>query len=169
MRVLLLSPEEPPPGLLHALVALDIAPVVICHGHEGATNGELEYIRVASRGDAESPADLRWSRKALRAAVRDAAPALLHLVGDPWTPTAEAGAAAAKKLGLRYVIVGTSSHGGPKGLTAKWQADRVRDGAAGLAGIARPALERLASGNTAKPTAVIPLAGLPVRLTAERG
>ncbi len=169
MRILLLSPDEPPPGLLHALVALDIVPVVIRHGRDGATDGAIEYLRVATRGDAASPADLRWSRKALRAAVRDAAPVLLHLVGDPWTPTAEAGAAAAKKIGLPYVLVGTSSHGGPKGLTAKWQADRVRDGAAGLAGIARPALERLANGKATKPTAVIPLAGLPVPPAAERG
>lgn len=169
MRVLILSPEEPPQGLLHALVALDIAPVVVRHGGESATDGAIQYIRVATRGDAASPADLRWSRKALRGAVRDAAPALLHLVGDPWTPTAEAGAAAAKKLGLPYVLVGTSSHGGPKGLTAKWQADRVRDGAAALAGIARPALERLVAVNSTNPTAVIPLAGIPVPLSAERG
>ena len=92
--------------------------------------------------------------------MRDVTPALLHLVGDPWTPTAEAGAAAARKAGLPYVLVGTSSHGGPKGLTAKWQADRVREGAAALVGVARPALEHLVSPGSTKPAAAIPLSGV---------
>lgn len=168
MRILMLSPDEPTHGLLHALASLGVVPLVVRHSGDSATDGMIEYIRVATRGDATSPADLRWSRKALRAAIRDVTPALLHLVGDPWTPTAEAGAAAARKAGLPYVLVGTSNHGGPKGLTAKWQADRVREGAAALAAVARPALERLTSLSPAKPAAVIPLRGVPAPDMAPR-
>jgi glycosyltransferase involved in cell wall biosynthesis len=100
--------------------------------------------------------DLRWSRKALRTLVRDLRPDLLHIVGDPWTPTAEAGAAAARDLKVRYVLVGMASVGGPKGITAKWQARRVRDGAAGLAGTVAPALAHLSVEAPDGPRAVLP-------------
>ena len=86
MRILILSPDEPTPGLLHALASLDVVPLVVRHGGDSATDGTIQYLRVATRGDATSPADLRWSRKALRAAVRDLAPALLHLVGIAMRP-----------------------------------------------------------------------------------
>lgn len=57
---------------------------------------------------------------------------------------------------------GTATFGGPRGIVARWQADRVRDGAAGLAGISRPALERLVGSGTSKPTAVLASAGVPL-------
>jgi glycosyltransferase involved in cell wall biosynthesis len=88
--------------------------------------------------------NLRWSRKSLRTLVRDTGPDLLHIVGDPWTPTAEAGASAARDLKIPYVLVGTSSIGGPTSMTSRWQARRVRDGAAILAGTVRSAMEHLA-------------------------
>ena len=123
----------------------------------------MQYIRVASRGDGSNPADLRWSRRGLRAVVRDVRPQLLHVVGDPWTPTAEAGAAAARDLKIPYVLVGTSSVGGPRGLTSRWQSDRIRGGAAALAGTVRPALEHLLGGaSTPRPNAVLPVGGLAI-------
>lgn len=163
MRVLLLSPESPPRGVLRSLASLGIEPVVARPGGESETDGLIRFVRVTARGDGRDPMDLRWSRKALRAVVRDTGPALLHIVGDPWTPTAEAGAAAARDLRIPYVLVGTSSVGGPRGLTARWQARRVRDGAAALAGVVRPALDHLTDGIAGgRPTAVLPPGGLPI-------
>jgi glycosyltransferase involved in cell wall biosynthesis len=106
--------------------------------------------------------DYRWSRKALRELVRDLRPDLIHLVGDPWTPTAESGAAAARDLKIPYVLVGTSSLGGPRGLTARWQANRVRDGAAALAGITKPALDLLTLEAAPGPRAVLPQPGFEI-------
>ena len=160
VRVFLLAPEPPARDVLRALVSLGIAPVVARPTGDTIADGQIQYLRVAARGDARDPMDLRWSRKALRAAVRDTGPSLLHIVGDPWTPTAEAGAAAARDLKVPYVLVGTSSLGGPSGFTARWQARRVRDGAGGFAGIARPALDHLVGGSTPLPTMVIPPSGL---------
>jgi|CXWL01.1.fsa_nt_gi glycosyltransferase involved in cell wall biosynthesis len=160
VRVFLLAPEPPARDVLRALVALGIAPIVARPTGDTSADGQVQYLRVATRGDARDPMDLRWSRKALRSAVRDTGPALLHIVGDPWTPTAEAGAAAARDLKVPYVLVGTSSLGGPSGFTSRWQARRVRDGAGGLAGVARPALDHLIGGSTPLPTAVIPPSGL---------
>ena len=163
MRVLILSPTPPARGVLRSLTSLGVEPIVARANGEGETDGLVQYLRVSSRGDAEKPMDLRWSRRGLRAVVRDVRPQLLHVVGDPWTPTAEAGAAAARDLKIPYVLVGTSSLGGPRGVTARWQADRVRNGAAALAGTVRPALDHLLGGAaTPKPTAVLPAGGLAI-------
>ncbi|MEP6590120.1 MAG: glycosyltransferase family 4 protein [Gemmatimonadota bacterium] len=162
MRVLLLSPESPPRGVLRSLVTLGVEPVVPRASGETETDGQIQFVRIASRGDAHDPMDLRWSRKPLRTLVRDTGPALIHIVADPWTPTAEAGAAAARDLKLPYVLVGTSSVGGAKGITAGWQSRRIRDDAAALGGVVRSALDHLAEGATGKPTAVIPTGGLTI-------
>jgi glycosyltransferase involved in cell wall biosynthesis len=159
VRVFLLSPEPPPRGILRALVALGIEPVIARPTGEAETDGQIQYLRVSARGDARDPMDLRWSRKALRAALRDSGPALVHIVADPWTPTAEAGASAARDLKIPYVLVGTSALGGPTGITARWQARRVRDGAVAFGGITRPALEHLAGLSAAVPMAVLPSGG----------
>lgn len=163
MRVLILSAAPPSRDVLRALASNGIEPVVARADAEGGTDGLVQYVRVAARGDRSRPTDLRWSRRGLRAAVRDARPALVHIVADPWTPTAEAGAAAARDLRIPYVLVGSSLVGGPKGLTARWQSDRVTAGAAAVGGSVRPALDRLLGGaSTTKPTAVIPPGGLPI-------
>lgn len=160
---MILAPEPPPRGVLHALVALQVEPVVARAGGVTETDGLVRYERVAARGHAGDPLNLRWSRKALRTLVRDLRPDLLHLVGDPWTPTAEAGAAAARDLKIPYVLVGTSSIGTPKGMTARWQASRVRDGAAALAGITKPALDHLAREAAGSvPQAVLPQPGIDI-------
>lgn len=161
MRVLILSPTTPPRGVLRSLTTLGVEPIVARPGGEGETDGLIQYVRISTRGDRNNPMDLRWSRRALRAMVRDAGPQLIHIVADPWTPTAEAGAAAARDLKIPYVLVATSSHGGAKGITATWQGDRIRTDAAALAGSVRPALEHLLEGNaTPKPTAVLPPGGV---------
>lgn len=162
MRVFLLSPEPPSREVLRALVTIGVEPVVARASGITETDGQIRYLHLAARGQAHDPMDLRWSRKALRSALRDSRPALLHVLGDPWTPTAEAGASAARDLKIPYVLVGTSSLGGPTGITARWQSRRVRDGAAAFGGIVRSALDHLAEGSTACPTAVIPMSGLPI-------
>jgi glycosyltransferase involved in cell wall biosynthesis len=144
VRVLILAPEPPSRGILHSLVALGVAPIVARPGGDSETDGLVRFERVQARGDAADPVNLRWSRKSLRTLVRDTGPDLLHIVGDPWTPTAEAGASAARDLKIPYVLVGTSSIGGPTSMTSRWQARRVRDGAAILAGTVRSAMEHLA-------------------------
>ena len=146
--------------MLRSLASLGIEPVVARASGETETDGQIRLIRVAARGQPSDPMDLRWSRKALRTVVRDAGPAILHIVADPWTPTAEAGAAAARHLKLPYALVGTSSVGGPSGITARWQSTRIRDGAAAFGGTVRSALDHLVGGATDKPTAVIPSGGV---------
>lgn len=166
MRVLILSPTPPPRGVLRSLASLGVEPIVARANVEGETDGLVHYLRVSCRGDADKPMDLRWSRRGLRAVVRDVRPQLLHVVGDPWTPTAEAGAAAARDLKIPYVLVATSSVGGPRGLTSRWQSDRVRTGAAALAGSVRSALDHLlGDASTLKPTAVLPSGGLTIPAT----
>lgn len=162
MRILILAPESPPRGTLHALVAAGVEPVVARPGGETEIDGLVRYERVPARGDRSDAMDLRWSRKSLRTLVRDLRPDLIHVVGDPWTPTAESGAAAARHLKIPYVLIGTSSVGGPKGVTARWQANRVRDGAAALAGIAKSALDHLAREAKPGPRAVIPQPGFAI-------
>ncbi len=161
MRVLILAPEPPSRGILHSLVALGIAPIVARPGGDSETDGLVRFERVQSRGNASDPVNLRWSRKSLRTLVRDTRPDLLHIVGDPWTPTAEAGASAARDLKIPYVLVGTSSVGGPTSITSRWQARRVRDGAAVLAGTVRSAMEHLArDAADSIPRGVVPITGL---------
>jgi glycosyltransferase involved in cell wall biosynthesis len=162
VRVLILSPEPAPVGLLHSLVALGVEPIVARTRGETTAEGLVRFERVSTRGNADDPMDLRWSRKALRTLVRDLRPDLIHIVADPWTPTAEAGAAAARDLKIPYVLVGSASLGGPKAITAKWQARRVRDGAAGLAGTVAPALAHLAEGAGDGPRAVLPHLGFDI-------
>ncbi len=166
MRVLILSPTPPPRGVLRSLTSLGVEPIVARAGADGETDGLVQYLRVSSRGDPEKPMDLRWSRRGLRAVVRDVGPALLHVVGDPWTPTAEAGAAAARALKIPYVLVTTSSVGGPSGIASRWQSDKVSAGAAGLAGTVRSALDhQLGGASTPRPTAVVPPGGLSIPAT----
>ncbi len=163
MRVFLLGPQPPPRGVLVALPPLGFEPVVARPGGETTSDGLVQYLRVAARGDPRDPMDLRWSRRRLRAAVRDVGPALLHIVGDPGTPTALAGAAAGRDLKVPYVLVATSSIGAAHGLTARWQADRAREGAAALAGTVHSALDHLLLGaRDARPVAVLPTGGLDI-------
>jgi len=163
VRILILATAEPPRGVLRSLANLGIEPVVARPGGETESDGLIQFVRVSSRGDPKKPQDLRWSRRGLRALVRDVGPKLLHIVGDPWTPTAEVGAAAARDLKIPYVLVAVSSRGGPRAMASRWQSDRVRDGAAALAGVVRPALDHLQEGASASvPTAVVPPGGLPI-------
>lgn len=159
MRVLILAPTPPTHGVLHALVSHGVEPVVAHTRGSSSVEGLVRHEHVSGRGDPTDPMDLRFSRKALRTAVRDLRPDLLHIVADPWTPTAEGGAAAARHVGVPYVVVGTSSVGGARGLAARWQANRIRDEAAGLAGITRPALDLLSREAPAGPRAVLPHVG----------
>ncbi len=168
MRVFLLGPQPPPRGVLVALPPLGYEPVVARPRGETTSDGLVQYLRIAARGDPRDPMDLRWSRRRLRAAVRDVGPALLHISGDPWTPTALAGAAAGRDLKVPYVVVGTSSVGGAQGFTARWQADRARDGAAALAGTVHSALDHLLAGaRDARPVAVLPSGGLDIPVVWE--
>lgn len=165
MRVLLLAPEPPSRGILRSLASLGVETVVPRATGETETEGAIQLVRVAARGEPGDPVHLRWSRKALRTVVRDASPALIHIVADPWTPTAEAGAAAARDLKIPYLLVGTSSIGGPNGITAKWQSRRIRDGASALGGIVRSALDHLTAGASEKPSAVVSPGGIPIPTT----
>ncbi len=168
MKIFILAPEPTPSGVLHALTSLGIEPTVAVVRTESSDDGGVRYRHVTARGQPSDPMDLRWSRKALRAALRDDQPSLLHIVGDPWTPAAEAGAAAARDLKLPYVLVGTSSVGGPGGITARWQSKRVREGAVALAGITRPALDHLTGGSSDRPVGVVPLGGFAIPVRARR-
>ncbi len=162
MRTLLLSAEPIPPGVLHSLAALGVTPVVAVADGESGEHGAVRYERLAARGRQGDPIHLRWSRRALRTLVRDLRPDLLHVAGDPWTPTAECGAAAARHAKLPYVLVGSASVGGPRGITARWQARRVRDGAAGLAAVSRPALALLNGGEHRVPETILPHLGFDI-------
>lgn len=163
VRILILAPTPPSRGVLRSLVALDVEPIVARPHGDSETDGMIRLERVKARGEPADPMDLRWSRKALRTLVRDVRPDLIHVVGDPWTPTAEAGASAARDLKVPFVLVGTSSVGGPTGMTSRWQARRVRDSAAALGGIVRSALDHLAEGASLDtPRAVVPADGLPI-------
>jgi glycosyltransferase involved in cell wall biosynthesis len=161
VRVLILAPEPPTRGILHSLVALGIEPIVARPSGDSEIDGLVRFERVQARGDASDLMNLRWSRKSLRTLVRDTRPDLLHIVGDPWTPTAEAGAAAARDLKLPYALIGTSSIGGPSSITSRWQARRVRDGAAVLGGTVRSAMDHLArEAPDTTPRGVVPATGL---------
>lgn len=162
MRVLILSPEPPARGILQSLPPHGVEVIVARAKGDAETLGLVRYERLAARGDPHDAMDFRWSRKALRELVRDTRPDLMHLIGDPWTPTAEAGASAARDLKVPYVVVGTSSLGGARGLTARWQANRVRDGAAGLGGVTKPALDLLTTDAPSRPRAVLPHLGFEV-------
>ncbi len=168
MKIFILAPDPPPPGVLHALTTLGVEPTVAMVRTDSTRDGGVQYRHVTARGQAGDPTDLRWSRKALRTAIRESEPAMLHIVGDPWTPTAEAGAAAARDLKLPYVLVGTSCIGGPGGMTARWQSRRVREGAAALGGITRPALAHLVGGSTDRPVGVVPPGGFVIPATMRR-
>ncbi len=159
MKIFILAPDPLPPGVLRALITLGVEPPVAMVRTESMSEGGVHYRHVTARGQTSDPMDLRWGRKALRGAIRESEPALLHIVADPWTPTAEAGASAARDLKLPYVLVGTSSVGGPGGMTARWQSKRVREGAAAFGGITRPALDHLVGGVIDRPVGVVPPGG----------
>lgn len=165
MRILILSPDLPSHGVVQSLAAQGVEPVVALASGESRTHGVIRYERIASRGDHGDPLHLRWSKKALRTFVRDLRPDLIHVVGDPWIPTAESGAAVARHLKIPYVVVGQSSVGGPNGLTARWQSKRVRDGAAGLGGVSRVALQHLVGDAPSVPTVVLPNPGFEIPLS----
>ncbi len=162
MHVLILAPEPPSRGVLQSVTSHGIIPIVVRPREPAGPDGMVIHERVAARGDPHDPLSFRWSRRALRTVLRDKRPELLHLIGDPWTPTAETGAAAARDLKIPSVLVGTSALGGAKGITARWQANRVRDGAAALAGISKPALDHLCEGAGPVPRAVLPQPGFAI-------
>lgn len=161
MRTLLLAAQPIPSGVIAALDTLGADVGVVRSATD--PDGTPSPLRVPTRGDPTHPRDLRWSRRALRTAVRDYRPDLLHIIADPWTPTAMAGAAAAKALSLPFALTATSVEGEARSITARWQADRVLSGAAGLAGISRPALDRLGNAvDDARPRAVLPAGGFAI-------
>lgn len=167
MRVLILAPTPPARGVLHALVPHGIVPIVAHSRGASTVEGLVVHEHIAGRGDPADPMDLRFSRKALRTAVRDLRPDLIHVIADPWTPAAEGGAAAARHAKIPYTLVGVSLVGGARGLTGRWQANRIRDEAAGLAGVTRPALDHLTREAAAGPRAVLPQVAFPIPQTLE--
>ena len=56
--------------------------------------------------------------------------------------------------------MGASCVGGPRGITARWQARRVRDGAAAFGGLSRCALNHLTEGAPTRPTGITPPGGV---------
>lgn len=162
MRILILSPDLPSHGVVQSLAAQGVEPVIAIASGESRTHGVIRYERVAARGEHGDPLHLRWSRRGLRTLVRDLRPDLIHVVGDPWIPTAECGASAARQLQIPFVLVGQSSVGGPSGLAAKWQSKRVRDSAVGLGAVSRMALRHLAGDAPSVPTVVLPYLGFDI-------
>jgi glycosyltransferase involved in cell wall biosynthesis len=165
VRVLLLSTHPPVRGVLQAIASHGIEALAISDVRPDSGEPSTSAVYVSARGARDNPVDLRWSRRGLRAAMRDVRPDVLHITGDPWTPTAEAGAAAARALRIPYVLVGMSSRGEPHSLTGRWQAERIRRDAAALGGISRPALDHLlrsAMADDARPRAVLPAGGVAI-------
>ncbi len=161
----MLSTRPPVPGVLRAIASHGVDALVVRAERPATDAPGTSEIFVSARGARDNPVDLRWSRRGLRTAMRDVRPDLLHITGDPWTPTAEAGAAAARALAIPYVLVGPSSRGEPQSFTGRWQADRIRREAAALGGVSRPALDHLlraVSADDRRPRAVLPSGGLTI-------
>lgn len=126
------------------------------------TDGGVRLVPVAVSG-IDDETNAVWHAGTLRRLLRDVRPDLVHLEREPWTATAGAVIAAARKLHIPVVLQAASPIPPALGLVARWQRGRVLQLVDGVIGSSTPALALLRSGLRADcPTACIADSATPV-------
>ncbi|NOT08428.1 MAG: glycosyltransferase family 4 protein [Gemmatimonadales bacterium] len=91
-------------GKLRALAGLGAGLAVSTPGGVAGLDGSVRIIPVPATGSAADPGSLRWNGRAIRRALSDFHPNLLHIEEEPGTQGAATAAAAARKLGIPYTV-----------------------------------------------------------------
>lgn len=165
VRALIISPAYRDPasrGKLHALAGLGCAVTVAVPGGTSAVDGAVRVVAVPAGSMAVGPERQGWSRRALRALLRDLRPDLVHVEAEPHSRAAMAASAAARRLGIPLIAFSWESVAREYPWLARRRRRAVLGHAAGVIGG-----NRLAEGllRAAAPTArhaAIPPAGVSV-------
>lgn len=173
MRALVLSSlyaDSQNRGKLRALAGLGLEiGAAIPNGSVGLDAG-VRLLPIQASGDAEDPASLRWSSRALRKTLSDFRPALVQIEEEPGTQAADAAASACRKLGIPYVVFAWESLPHRRGLleSRRWKA--TVGGAAGLMGGNRLATSLMQEGSETAAVTSMPQGGLvPVEAAQREG
>lgn len=172
MRVLVvsrLSSSPPELGKLLSLAGLGAEPTVLVPDVPGSPDssrfsaeGGVRIIPVRAHGDLADPATLRWSRRAIRRAIREFRPELIQLEEECWHPAAAAAAHEARRA--RLPLVGFAREPWPARLPLRTtlRARKTLRGMAAVTATSRLAIPPLLSLRPDLRVVTVPQAGVSV-------
>jgi glycosyltransferase involved in cell wall biosynthesis len=129
-------------------------------------DGGVQIVPVAVGGQIEDPAEVRWSRRAVRRLLKEARPDIVQIEEEPWTRAAARGAADARKLRIPFVV--HTRHSPALTLGAKLRRRSVLGAARGLVAENPIVDAELAREFPDIPRAVIPQVGVTPPLSSVR-
>lgn len=171
MRVFVLSDQSDDTGRrerLRAIVGQGSDVVLATPGGTAGTDGATRLAPVAVRGDPSDPAGQSWHAATIRRLLADVRPDLVHIEAEPESDLAGTASSLATKLGIPYVLFSWQSVPKSLGFLTRRRAVRVLQGAAGVIGGNRLAMNLLrALAPQAVATSLLP-AGVTVGNPVER-
>ncbi len=123
-------------------------------------DGGVRTVPVPIRGRVTADGDPDWSGAALRRLLADFRPDVVQIEEEPWTRAAAAGAGAARRLRLPYVVLTRDSIPLKRGIGAGLRRSRVLGSAAGLIGVNELALRLAARHHAELPQRTLPQLGV---------
>lgn len=131
-------------------------------------DGRVRVVPVPVSGEPGDPAEVRWSRRALRRLLTDFRPDLVQVEEEPGTPAAAVAAAAAHALRIPAVLYVRESVEAPRPLAERFRRRRTLRRAAGLAGASKLALGLAGRHAAGVPGLVLPQFGVTAPLDVAR-
>ncbi|HEU4829194.1 MAG TPA: glycosyltransferase family 4 protein [Gemmatimonadales bacterium] len=138
----------------------------ILHRAQWEDDGGVQVVPVAVGGEIEDPAEVRWSRRALRRLLKEFRPDVIQIEEEPWTRAAARAAADARKL--RIPFVAHTRHAPVLPLGARLRRRSVLAASRGILA-ENPLVEaEVARDFPAVPHAVVPQVGVTLPLSSAR-
>jgi glycosyltransferase involved in cell wall biosynthesis len=147
-------------GKLRALAGQGVEVMAALPGGSAGLDSGVRLTPVSVSGDPEVPEMLKWDGAALRRAISDFHPDLIQVEESPVSPVAAAVAAAARRMGIPYVLFSWDSLSRRRGFLEQRRARSVMRHAAGVIGGNRFALALLRQHAPDAETAVLPQSGM---------
>lgn len=162
MRVLAITTDQDDPDIrekYRAAAAHDAQLLVATPGGSAATDGQLRFVPVPTRGTATDPGGRRWHEATLKRLIAEHRPEVVHLEADPDSHRAYATGILARKAGIPYTIFSWQSLPPSLGFWAGRRARQVLRDAAGVIGGNRRAMDLLVAKAPRAIATVMPQAG----------
>jgi glycosyltransferase involved in cell wall biosynthesis len=178
MRVLLiarLSETSPELGKLRILAGLGVEPTVLVPDLRNSSEssrfiseGGVRMVPVPARGEHADPASRSWSQRAIRRAIRETRPELLHLEAEFWYPVSATVAREARRA--RLPLIGFARVPWPDRipLRSALRARRTLRSVAAVAAANQLAANPLEARRPGVPVRIVPPAGVTMPSTSVR-
>jgi glycosyltransferase involved in cell wall biosynthesis len=145
---------------LHALAGLGWSVVAAVPGGAAGTEGAIQLVPIPVRGTGRTPAQQRWSSRAVRRLLTDVRPQVVQIEEEPGTHGAWVTAVEAHRLKIPVVLFSWESLPRRRSFLERRRYQATLARATGLIGGNRLALAQLASAAPGRPGLALPQFGV---------